>query len=58
MQQDLLKTNSKVSWKNVDLTREERVHVPDINPSGLGTLIDFDLHMLGNGFGLSELHKQ
>ncbi len=36
----------KVSWKNVDLTSEERKPVPDINPRGLGTEIDFDLHSL------------
>jgi hypothetical protein len=46
VQQDLLKTNSKVSWKNVDLTREERTKVPDINQMGIGTLVDLDLHML------------
>jgi len=36
----------KVSWKNVDLTSEERKLVPDINALGLGTQIDFDLHSL------------
>ncbi len=35
---------SKVPWKNVDLTDEERKHVPDLNPLGIGTQIDFDLH--------------
>jgi hypothetical protein len=38
--------NPQVSWKNVDLTAEERKKVPDINRLGLGTLVDFDLHML------------
>jgi hypothetical protein len=36
----------KVSWRNVDLTSEERKLVPDINVLGLGTQIDFDLHSL------------
>jgi hypothetical protein len=36
----------KVSWKNVDLTSEERKLVPDINALSLGTQIDFDLHTL------------
>jgi hypothetical protein len=34
---------SQISWKNVDLTRDERRIVPDI---GGGTLVDFDLHTL------------
>jgi hypothetical protein len=38
--------DSHTSWKNVDLTVEERKKVPDINPMGLGTLQDFDLHTL------------
>jgi hypothetical protein len=37
---------AKVLWKNVDLTPEERKHVPDLNPRGIGTQIDFDLHNL------------
>jgi len=37
---------AKVLWKNVDLTPEERKHVPDLNPCGIGTQIDFDLHSL------------
>jgi hypothetical protein len=37
---------SHISWKNVDLTAEERTKIPDINPRGLGTLVDFDLHTL------------
>jgi hypothetical protein len=37
---------AKVLWKNVDLTSEERRHVPDLNPLGIGTQIDFDLHSL------------
>jgi hypothetical protein len=46
--QELLEREFKstVSWKNVDLTIEERTKVPDINPWGIGTLIDFDLHMV------------
>ena len=35
--------DSQISWKNVDLTEDERKKVPDI---GSGTLLDFDLHML------------
>jgi hypothetical protein len=35
-----------VVWKNVDLTREERKLVPDLNPYSIGTQIDFDLHSL------------
>jgi len=35
--------DSQISWKNVDLTEDERKKVPDI---GSGTLVDFDLHML------------
>ena len=31
-----------ISWANVDLTGEERTGVPDSNPYGLGTLVDFD----------------
>ena len=38
--------NAKVLWKNVDLTREERKLVPDLNAMGIGTQIDFDLHSL------------
>jgi hypothetical protein len=38
--------DSKILWKNVDLTAVEREKVPDINPMGLGTLVDFDLHTL------------
>jgi len=34
---------SQISWKNVDLTKEERGKVPDVNPDSIGTLIDFDL---------------
>ena len=34
---------SQISWKNVDLTVDERKKVPDI---GFGTLVDFDLHTL------------
>jgi len=34
---------SQISWKNVDLTRDERRSVPD---TGGGTLVDFDLHTL------------
>lgn len=37
---------SCASWKNVDLTAEERVNVPDINPHGIGTLQDLDFHTL------------
>ena len=36
----------KIPWKNVDLTREERKHVPDLNPHSIGTQIDADLHSL------------
>lgn len=47
IQQELLKPEFKsVSWKNVDLTREERTRVPDINESSIGTLVDLDLHEL------------
>lgn len=35
-----------VPWKNVDLTAEERKHVPDLNPYSIGTQIDADLHSL------------
>jgi hypothetical protein len=47
--QELIKKvefKSQISWKNVDLTAEERKKVPDINQLGIGTLVDFDLHML------------
>lgn len=33
-----------VSWKNVDLSREERKLLSDSNPLGIGTLQDFDFH--------------
>lgn len=36
----------QISWKNVDLTAEERKHVPDLNPYSIGTQIDADLHSL------------
>lgn len=36
----------KIPWKNVDLTGEERKHVPDLNPLSIGTQIDADLHAL------------
>jgi hypothetical protein len=35
-----------VTWKNVDLTREERSLVPDLNPDSYGTQIDYDLYYL------------
>ena len=35
--------SSRILWKNVDLTVDERKKVPDI---GFGTLVDFDLHTL------------
>ena len=35
-----------VPWRNIDLTSEERRHVPDINRRGIGTLVDPDLQML------------
>jgi hypothetical protein len=46
--QELIKAEfkSQVSWKNVDLSAKERERVPDINPCGIGTLVDFDLHTL------------
>jgi hypothetical protein len=34
-----------VLWSNVDLTSEERKVLPDINPLGIGTLVDFDFNM-------------
>jgi hypothetical protein len=37
---------SQISWANVDLTAEERKVVPDLNPMGIGTLVDLDLHTL------------
>ena len=37
---------AKVLWKNVDLTPDERKLVPDLNPLGIGTQIDIDLHSL------------
>jgi hypothetical protein len=36
----------QVQWRNVDLTKEERKFVPDLNAWGIGTQIDFDLHSL------------
>lgn len=47
-QQELLKPEytGKTTWKNVDLSGEERKLVPDINSLGIGTQMDFDLHML------------
>jgi hypothetical protein len=48
VQEELLKPEftSKVSWKNVDLSREERQKIPDINEMGIGTLVDFEHHEL------------
>jgi hypothetical protein len=37
---------SQISWKNVDLTKEERGKVPDVNPDSIGTLLDFDLQTI------------
>lgn len=37
--------NSRVTWKNVDITQDERALMPDINPIGLGTLYDFNFYM-------------
>lgn len=34
-----------VSWKNVDMTKEERAKIPDKNPKGIGTLQDLDFNM-------------
>lgn len=36
----------QIPWRNVDLTAEERKHVPDLNPYSFGTQIDADLHSL------------
>jgi hypothetical protein len=33
----------QVPWKNVDLTGDERKHVPDLNPYSIGTQIDAEL---------------
>src|SRR5271154_384481 len=33
-----------VNWKNVDLEREQRNLVPDLNREGIGTQVDYDLH--------------
>lgn len=48
VQEELLKPEfaSKVSWKNIDLSREERKKIPDINEPGWGTLVDFEHHEL------------
>lgn len=48
VQQELLKPEfaSKVSWKNIDLSRNERKKIPDINEMGVGTLVDFEHHDL------------
>jgi hypothetical protein len=35
-----------ILWMNVDLSREERQYVPDINQAGFGTLFDFELQLL------------
>ena len=32
--------------KNVDLSREERKKIPDVNEMGIGTLVDFEHHQL------------
>jgi hypothetical protein len=40
----LVEKMSGVNWKNVDLEREERKFVPDVNPDGCGTQVDYDLH--------------
>jgi len=43
---EVIADDAKVLWKNVDLSPEERKHMPDLNPLGIGTQIDFDLHSL------------
>jgi hypothetical protein len=35
-----------IPWANVDLTGDERKHVPDLNPYSIGTQIDADLQSL------------
>jgi hypothetical protein len=37
---------NQIAWKNIDLTADERTRVPDLNPMGIGTLQDFELHSL------------
>jgi hypothetical protein len=39
------KLNRDIQWKNVDLTREERKELPDVNPYGIGTLVDLDFQI-------------
>jgi len=33
-------------WGNVDLNGDERKGIPDVNPDGLGTLVDLDLQVI------------
>jgi hypothetical protein len=39
------KLERQIEWKNVDLTHEERKGVPDVNPYGIGTLVDLDFQI-------------
>lgn len=34
-----------VAWANVDLTSEERKGLPDSNPLGIGTVVDYEFNM-------------
>jgi hypothetical protein len=45
VQELLEKLFPAVVWSNVDLTSEERKGLPDANPLGVGTLVDFDFNM-------------
>ena len=42
----LIANKANVLWKDVDLTPEERMLVPDLNAMSIGTQIGFDLHSL------------
>lgn len=56
IERELLKPEfeSRVSWKNVDMTREERALVPDRNQMGLGTFVDFDFYMAREGVWVTK----
>jgi hypothetical protein len=35
-----------VHWSNVDLDGKERAGIPDVNPHGIGTLVDLELQVI------------
>jgi len=44
---NLLKSHNQrnIEWMGIEITADERKHIPDSNPRSIGTLVDFDFYM-------------